>query len=329
MLRGVLEEIRIAQDAELFHGPVLLGTDGFLAAIESFSYLVHPQAGHIQPHHLRLARAQFGRCRCAGPLRLTCLQHSGNRWGVVLAPCVRSMNGRNQVRHCVGLADNRTDPNVIERTEDGRTVEHRQHNKLHLRKAPANEAEQRDAIAVLARRHGVVGHQHIARRRLEQLDEIGRVGGMPFQHDGVHRRQLMRYPGNHPRMVVRQHHANAEAAHSFPPFADCGSVRPQQTIQFYDEGRSTALIRASHNTRSGSPSRQGFLCQLYQPIEPGLQRLQIIASLGLLLHFRAGIRNGLLVHHRKRTAHGVQMAQRGFPIVGRQCNVQGFQQLMR
>jgi hypothetical protein len=32
------------------------------------------------------------------------------------------------MRHRIGLADNRTDANVIERTENGRTVEHRQHN---------------------------------------------------------------------------------------------------------------------------------------------------------------------------------------------------------
>lgn len=92
---------------------------------------------------------------------------------------VRGQYGGEQIRDRIGLADDRTHADVVERAENRRVVEHGQHDELHIGKTSTDKTEQRDAVAVLTARHRVVGHQHVARRRFQQFDELGRIRRVP------------------------------------------------------------------------------------------------------------------------------------------------------
>ncbi|MFX3543854.1 hypothetical protein [Ralstonia mannitolilytica] len=67
------------------------------------------------------------------------------------------------MRQLVGLADEAVNACCRESREDGAVVEHGQHNDAEQRIAAQQKAHQRNAVAVVAARHGVVGQEDVAR----------------------------------------------------------------------------------------------------------------------------------------------------------------------
>ncbi|WP_390343777.1 response regulator [Variovorax boronicumulans] len=107
---------------------------------------------------------------------LEVVHHGVHGRRVVRAAGAGGVDGGNEVRHRIRFAHDAADATGHQRVQHRRVVEHGHHHDLRVGKAPLHQLEQRHAVAELAGRHRVVGHQHVAGRGLQQRHEPGRIG---------------------------------------------------------------------------------------------------------------------------------------------------------
>jgi len=88
---------------------------------------------------------------------------------------------------------------------DGRIVHRREHHDFHVGVASAQVREERNAVAIDALRHRVVGDEHVARDGIEQLDDFGRILRGTGDFDRLDRIKRVLHACDQSRVVVSKH----------------------------------------------------------------------------------------------------------------------------
>jgi len=184
----VLKQFGTALDAEFSHCGVLLRADGFDTAPQLSRDFRDRHARNKQAHHFEFALGQDHAALLPARTESHAVERRLHGRAEIFLPAHDMLDGPADVVHVVGLVDDRHHAHFAQTFEQGRILEHGEHDKLHPRELPADIAEQGHAVAVRTAGHGEIGDEDVAWLLLKQLDEFGRLARLA---DNVHLRKLV------------------------------------------------------------------------------------------------------------------------------------------
>jgi hypothetical protein len=146
------------------------------------------------------------------------------------------LHGEADMAEVVGFMNYGEHAKLAKALQERRVLEHRQDDDGNLRKVAAQVADERQAVTVLAAGHGEVGHEHVARRGLQRLDQLrGLAGTGNDLNAGELEQRMLRAEQDH-RMIVRNydpdwlllHHPSVETFLLVLSF--CSPARPENPV---------------------------------------------------------------------------------------------------
>ncbi|SCU75659.1 hypothetical protein CNECB9_2420012 [Cupriavidus necator] len=172
---GVLVELVVVGQAELLHGNALLRADGLAAAVGLARNLDNRDTGCTLPYHFQFAARQDRPVRRL--IQAARSEDRTHRCRLVAQPAERGTHRRHQFLDRIGLVQDHGNADILDIANQRRIIQHGHHHDPGGGITAAQHLQHRQAVAKLAARHGVVGHDNVAIRVFKQLHQLGGICG--------------------------------------------------------------------------------------------------------------------------------------------------------